>query len=737
MAVVQNTYTGDGVTVLYSLSFPYLDRSDVKVSVNGTIVTNYIFATDTSIQFLAAPGAGASIRIYRDTDNEETKATIFPGSAIKAQDLNANFSQTLYSVQEIAFRALSKFGDTMLGILNMGGFKIINVGTPTLDADSATKKYVDDRYGQLTVPGVTRWRQTATADQTVFSGAGEYGGTLAYSASRETVFINGVLQQRNVDYTADNGTTVTFAVALEVGDVVDVHCVNNANGTTTDQAGGIYWTQTGSGAITRTVDSKLKEVVSVKDFGAVGNGVVDDTAAIQAAIDYAYTQAIPIALTGQPAVYFPSGQYLISSSLVLRDYTCLRGAGARSSIIKGSLTNKSFLRGPYGENPTYGSRLVGWEISDLVINNSSRLTGSIGLNMRGVGYSNVRNVVVTAMDTALATTNECYYVTFSQCWFGGNIAAYLQSDGGGNSFSGCHFNAEVKCVDIESGTWDFFGGVMDVNQASATHIIKLGRASGIAAVANLFGVYVEGLSISTLTAELGATTSTSGFYGVHRHNILGGVTNNASVGAFQCYMTTGYFDIQTRTNELQLGDGTITSNPRSKINSPAGNRIDFISGTTPGAYADHYYRTGYPQQGIAFPVTQYSSADANTLDDYEEGTWTPGFTRETAPTFVYGDRVGVYTKVGDTVTINGSLFVSSVSSSGGGLCFITGIPFAAKTLTSFSASGPVSYFDMVSGGGDSCYLGTGGTTLVLTKNGDFVNNTFTSGRIYFSIVYKV
>ena len=105
MAVVQNTYTGNGSTVLYSLSFSYLDQTDVKVSVNGTIVTNYIFATASSIQFLTAPGAGTAIRIYRETDIDQASATIFPGSAIKAQDLNDNFTQTLYAVQESNFEA--------------------------------------------------------------------------------------------------------------------------------------------------------------------------------------------------------------------------------------------------------------------------------------------------------------------------------------------------------------------------------------------------------------------------------------------------------------------------------------------------------------------------------------------------------------------------------------------------------------------------------------------------------
>lgn len=67
----------------------------------------------------------------------------------------------------------------------------------------------------------------------------------------------------------------------------------------------LNFTQAGLGAIARTIDSKLKDTVSVKDFGAVGNGVADDTAAFQAAIN-----------TGK-AVRVPKGTYLISATLNL------------------------------------------------------------------------------------------------------------------------------------------------------------------------------------------------------------------------------------------------------------------------------------------------------------------------------------------------------------------------------------------------------------------------------------
>jgi hypothetical protein len=143
MAVTQNIYTGDGTTVLFSFTFPYLETTDIKVSVNGVITTAYTLANATTVQFTTAPANGATVRIYRETDNSAAKATFFPGSAIRSQDLNTNTSQVLYVVQEIFDRALSTFGGTLTGILNMGGFRITNLGTPSASTDAATKQYVD------------------------------------------------------------------------------------------------------------------------------------------------------------------------------------------------------------------------------------------------------------------------------------------------------------------------------------------------------------------------------------------------------------------------------------------------------------------------------------------------------------------------------------------------------------------------------------------------------------------
>ena len=100
MATTQNTYTGDGSTVLYNFTFPYIDESDVYVSLDGTVTTAYSYANATTIQFTTAPASGVAIRIYRATDSADTKAAFFAGSAIRSKDLNDNFTQSLYIAQE-------------------------------------------------------------------------------------------------------------------------------------------------------------------------------------------------------------------------------------------------------------------------------------------------------------------------------------------------------------------------------------------------------------------------------------------------------------------------------------------------------------------------------------------------------------------------------------------------------------------------------------------------------------
>ena len=100
MATIENTYTGDGSTTNYAFTFEYLEQSDVKATLDSVTTTAFTFANATTLSFTTAPGSGVAIRIYRDTNVDSLKATFFPGSAIKAEDLNNNYTQNNFSAQE-------------------------------------------------------------------------------------------------------------------------------------------------------------------------------------------------------------------------------------------------------------------------------------------------------------------------------------------------------------------------------------------------------------------------------------------------------------------------------------------------------------------------------------------------------------------------------------------------------------------------------------------------------------
>jgi hypothetical protein len=79
--------------------------------------------------------------------------------------------------------------------------------------------------------------------------------------------------------------------------------------------------------------------------------------------------------------------------------------------------------------------------------------------------------------------------------------------------------------------------------------------------------------------------------------------------------------------------------------------------------------------GITFPATQSASTDANTLDDYEEGTWTPVWASTgTTPTVTYTLQLGKYTKIGNVVYISFRL-VTSTFSGGSANIRVGGLPF--------------------------------------------------------------
>jgi len=150
--------------------------------------------------------------------------------------------------------------------------------------------------------------------------------------------------------------------------------------------------------------------------------------------------------------------------------------------------------------------------------------------------------------------------------------------------------------------------------------------------------------------------------------------------------------------------------------------------------------------GVGFPATQVASANANTLDDYEEGTWTPVFQGTvTVGTYVYSTQVGRYTKVGNLVTVFGHLLISSITTAATGVMRIGGLPFTTSSVDVYAAA-TVGYTDLItiSSGTLALSVNTGGVVIdmyrIISGAGigfitpsDLVANT----RINFTATYFV
>jgi hypothetical protein len=93
---------------------------------------------------------------------------------------------------------------------------------------------------------------------------------------------------------------------------------------------------------------------------------------------------------------------------------------------------------------------------------------------------------------------------------------------------------------------------------------------------------------------------------------------------------------------------------------------------------------------IDFPATQVPSAGANTLDDYEEGTFTPTITSAGGGAGTYGTQVAGYVKIGRKVSVSGRVVLATKGTLAAGAVSISGLPFAALNTANlyFAATSP-------------------------------------------------
>jgi hypothetical protein len=211
--------------------------------------------------------------------------------------------------------------------------------------------------------------------------------------------------------------------------------------------------------------------------------------------------------------------------------------------------------------------------------------------------------------------------------------------------------------------------------------------------------------------------------------LIGGTTDTAQTSGFLVIQRTSTPGLDLFRNETAiadtsvlgqirfLGNDTTSNNPTqhayiratsSGTHAAGDNPTDLVFGTTvdntssvaeagritqSGAYILKGGTLNPGGIGITFPATQSASSNANTLDDYEEGTWTPSINFNGGITGItYDEQTGVYVKIGQYVYCSMVLNLTNKGSASGS-ANLTGLPFTILNASGSRATGMTTYFD--------------------------------------------
>ena len=234
--------------------------------------------------------------------------------------------------------------------------------------------------------------QTATASQIVFTLT-----TMQYQPGTNnlTVYVDGVNQidGSTYSYVETSSTVITFTAGLHVGALVKFTTAQTLSTGVTD-ASLVTYDPPFTGSVTTTVEAKLAQTVSVKDFGAVGDGVTDDTVEIQAALDYVFN-------VGGGTVFFPAGVYKVST------LSLNWGTAGTSIVFKGAGENATVLMKSGSTTTPILSLSATLALSDGVYSTieDMKILGlarsSNGIEMTGVARFVLRRVHIFDCDVGL------------------------------------------------------------------------------------------------------------------------------------------------------------------------------------------------------------------------------------------------------------------------------------------------------------------------------------------------
>ena len=212
------------------------------------------------------------------------------------------------------------------------------------------------------------------------------------------------------------------------------------------------------------------------------------------------------------------------------------------------------------------------------------------------------------------------------------------------------------------------------------------------------------------------------FSGTPFAGALASQTNDAVTSLFNnAYINTSNADTYYSSGSNEASKYRMFRSNHEWYSAPAGvagGAITFtkVLGVTKDASLALQGASSQTGTGITFPATQSASSDANTLDDYEEGTWTPSIQLASSSASYPSTRNGSYTKIGNCVYFWGNIVFTA--SAGITITNITGLPFNTNGYTSWYPGPAMTNFYFVD-------LGSGGTML-----GAYYNNGANSMHLH-------
>ncbi|QLB63474.1 glycosyl hydrolase family 28-related protein [Paraburkholderia caribensis] len=325
------SYAGDGISTTFQFPYYFLSSGDVHVFINSVEQTSGFTVTGAgnpaggSVAFSAAPAPGAIVQLIRDPDLlQQTNLPPndpFPSDAVeKALDKLTMIAQARKANESRTIRY--QLSETVDGLLPVAAQRANNV----LGFDAAGNQTMVPLPASV---GAGDLRNEAWTAGTDFVAGTSTSVTLsrAYGtkANLGTVVMAGVPQDPSTYDLSADGLTLIFNTVIPAF-VKRIWCIG---GTTISLAIGALFTAAYTGAVTRTIVDKLRDVVSVMDFGADPSGIEDSTVAFQNAVNAARKVIVPAGtyLCGQ--VTIPSGTSVIGEG---KASIILPAAGLSASV---------------------------------------------------------------------------------------------------------------------------------------------------------------------------------------------------------------------------------------------------------------------------------------------------------------------------------------------------------------------------------------------------------------------